>query len=76
MIIIYRRGVEMDKETYNKTLEVYKKFYEDGNKQFRGMYMSDMERLFNIPLLNNEKFNEANPEVMELYRKFASWDLE
>ena len=76
MIIIYRRGVNMDKETYNKTLELYKKFYEDGNKQFRGMYMSDMERLFNIPLLNNEKFNEANPEVMELYLKFAGWEIE
>lgn len=76
MIITYKRGVNMNKETYNKTLELYKKYYKDGNKQFRGMYMSDMERLFNIPLLNNEKFNEANPEVMELYLKFASWELE
>lgn len=66
----------MDKETYYKTLELYKKFYEAGNKQFRGMYMSDMERLFNIPLLNNEEYNKANSEVMELYLKFASWDLE
>ena len=66
----------MNKETYNKTLELYKKFYEAGNKQFRGMYMSDLERLFNIPLLNNEEYNKANPEVMELYLKFASWDLE
>ena len=66
----------MDKETYYKTLELYKKHYEAGNKQFRGMYMSDMERLFNIPLLNNEEYNKANPEVMELYRKFASWELE
>ena len=66
----------MNKETYNKTLELYKKFYEDGNKQFRGMYMSDLERLFNIPLLNNEEYNKANPEVMELYLKLASWDLE
>lgn len=76
MIITYKRGVNMDKETYYKTLELYKKFYEDGNKQFRGMYMSDMERLFNIPLLNNEEYNKANPEVMELYLKFASWELE
>lgn len=76
MIITYKRGVNMNKETYNKTLELYKKFYEDGNKQFRGMYMSDMERLFNIPLLNNEEYNKANPEVMELYLKFASWELE
>lgn len=66
----------MDKETYYKTLELYKKYYEDGNKQFRGMYMSDLERIYNIPLLNNEEFNEANKEVMELYWKFASWDLE
>ena len=66
----------MDKETYYKTLELYKKRYEEGNKTFRGMYMSDMERLFNIPLFNNEEFNRENPEVMELYLKFASWDLE
>lgn len=38
--------------------------------------MSDMERLFNIPLFNNEEFNKANSEVMELYWKFASWELE
>lgn len=65
----------MDKETYYKTLELYKKFYKDGNKQFRGMYMSDMERLFNIPLLNNEEFNKANSEVMDLYWKFCAWEL-
>ena len=66
----------MDKETYYKTLELYKKRYEEGNKAFRGMYMSDMERLFSIPLFNNEDFNKANPEVMELYLKFAGWELE
>ena len=66
----------MDKETYYKTLELYKKHYEAGNKQFRGMYMSDMERLFNIPLLNNEEYNKANPEVMELYLKFAGGEIE
>lgn len=66
----------MDKETYYKTLELYKKFYKQGNRQFRGMYMSDLERIYNIPLFENKEFNEANKEVMELYLKFASWELE
>lgn len=29
--------------------------------------MSEMEREFNIPMLNNEQFNRENIEVMELY---------
>lgn len=32
--------------------------------------MSEMEREFNIPMLNNEQFNRENIEVMELY-----WDI-
>ena len=35
--------------------------------------MSEMEQIFNIPLLNNDVFNEANAEVIQLYRKFADW---
>lgn len=66
----------MDKETYYKTLELYRKFYKQGNKQFRGMYMDDLERIYNIPFFENEEFNKANKEVMELYLKFASWELE
>ena len=29
----------------------------------------------NLPLLNNEEFNKANPEVMDLYWKFCVWEL-
>lgn len=42
-------------------------------KKNRGLYMSEMEQIFNIPLLNNDVFNEANAEVIQLYRKFADW---
>ena len=40
------------------------------------MYMSDMERIYNIPLFVDEEFNKSNPEVMELYWKFCDWELE
>lgn len=33
--------------------------------------MNDMEQIFNIPALNNPTFNQANPEIMILYRMVA-----
>lgn len=66
----------MDKKKYDEILELYQKYYDQGKKEFRGMYMSDMEKIFNIPLLNDDEYNKANKEVIELYLKFASWELE
>ncbi|MGN7478058.1 hypothetical protein ACTHOQ_09385 [Solibacillus silvestris] len=34
--------------------------------------MSDMERNFSIPMLNNEVFNAANVEVVSLYREVSN----
>ena len=30
--------------------------------------MTDLEQAYNIPMLNNEKFNKENPFVIQLYR--------
>lgn len=63
----------MDNNEYLRQLNRFKQLYEQGNKKNRGLYMSEMEQIFNIPLLNNDAFNEANAEVIQLYRKFADW---
>lgn len=34
--------------------------------------MNEMERIFKIPALNDEAFNEDNKEVIELYRKISN----
>lgn len=66
----------MDKKKCDEILELYQSYYKKGKKEFRGMYMSDMEKIFNIPLLNDDEYNKAHKEVMELYLKFANWELE
>lgn len=35
------------------------------------LLMTDMEDHFKIPALNDEEYNNANPEVIRLYRKIA-----
>ena len=41
---------------------------EEPNRTFRlSKLMSEMEKEFNIPMINNEQFNRENIEVMELY---------
>ena len=32
-------------------------------------FMTDMESVYKIPFLNDEKFNKNNPEVISLYRE-------
>lgn len=34
--------------------------------------MNDMEKEFDIPMLNDEDYNLKNAEVMELYREIAN----
>ena len=57
-------------------LKRYIEFYEKGNKKMRGEYMTMLENEFSIPMLNNEKYNNEHKEVIELYKRFAEWDLE
>lgn len=33
--------------------------------------MADMERAFNIPLVDDDNFNNANPEIIALYRDIS-----
>ena len=41
---------------------------EEPNRTFRlSKLMSEMEKEFNIPTINNEQFNRDNIEIMELY---------
>ncbi|OOM17204.1 hypothetical protein CLSAB_19240 [Clostridium saccharobutylicum] len=58
---------------YKKELNRFRKLYLKGDKNSRGFYMSEMEKIFKIPMLNDEEFNRNNKEVIELYRKFADW---
>lgn len=58
---------------HKKDLNRFKELYLQGNKNNRGVYMSEMEKIFKIPLLNDEEYNRNNKEVIELYRKFADW---
>lgn len=58
---------------YKQELNRFRELYLQGNKGNRGVYMSDMEKTFNIPWLNDEEYNRNNREVIELYRKFADW---
>ena len=57
-------------------LKRYIELYEKGNKKMRGEYMTMLENEFSIPMLNNEKYNNEHKEVIELYKRFAEWDLE
>lgn len=62
---------------WNCSLDRFKRIYEqldmleEPNRTSRlSKLMSEMEREFNIPMINNEQFNRENIEVMELY-----WDI-
>lgn len=33
--------------------------------------MTDMEQTFRIPMLNNEQYNQANSEVIALYKEIS-----
>lgn len=34
--------------------------------------MTEMEIRYEIPMINDENYNEKNPEVIELYRKISN----
>lgn len=55
-------------------LKITKRFKEimdhnsDTKDERLAILMTDMERLYNIPALNNEEFNKENPFVIAMYR--------
>ena len=34
--------------------------------------MNDMEKEFNIPMINDEEYNNKNADIIELYREVAN----
>lgn len=63
----------LNKDEYLNEINRFRKLYNQGNKNNRGIYMTEMEMIFDIPLLNSEAYNKANPEVIELYGLFTDW---
>jgi len=63
----------METDVYNKELIRFKELYKEEIKENRGLYMTEMERIFKIPMINDEEFNNKNKEVIKLYRNFANW---
>lgn len=58
----FREQFQMIKECKNEDVRT---------KQLADL-MTEMEGKFNIPLLKDEKYNQANPTVMELYRDISN----
>lgn len=51
-------------------LDHYKKRFENG--ELPADIMTDMEREFGIPMVNNEVYNKNNPDVIEVYREIGN----
>lgn len=54
----------------SKELENIRERFEQGANPTK--LLNEMELIFKIPALNDQDFNEANPEVMELYRTIGN----
>jgi len=66
---IHRSCSEKKPDSYYLALERIRSEFEQGINATQ--LMNDMERIFKIPALNSEKFNEENPEVISLYRQVS-----
>lgn len=64
----FERGITLD--YFKRVYEQIESMEEPRRTNRLSMLMSEMERKFNIPMLNNEEFNRANSDVMNLY-----WDI-
>lgn len=60
---------ESNPDSYYLALEKIRSEFKKGINATQ--LMNDMERIFLIPALNNEKFNEDNPQVINLYREIS-----
>ncbi|MDX1806556.1 MAG: hypothetical protein R3267_05995 [Paenisporosarcina sp.] len=53
----------------NRYKEIIKSKLPEKNKTMRLSYlMSDLEEAYSIPMLKNEQFEKAHPQLMQLYR--------
>jgi len=65
----HRVCAERDPNSYYLVLERIRGQFEQGTNPTD--LMNQMEIRYKIPLLNDERFNEENPEVIELYRQIS-----
>lgn len=65
----HHKCTEENPNSYYLALERIRVHFEKGFNPTK--LMNDMEQIFKIPALNDEKFNEDNPDVIELYRQIS-----
>ena len=65
----HRKCAEEKPNSYYLALERIRGQFEQGVNATQ--LMNEMDRIFKIPALNSEKFNEENPEVINLYRQIS-----
>lgn len=56
-------------DKYYESLNYFKEQFEKGIDLVK--LMNGMEEIFRIPMINDEEYNEKNPEVIQLYRKIS-----
>lgn len=56
---------------YRQRFEQIVECAEPGRTRQLAVLMSEMEKEYNIPMLKNDAFNAANPEVIKLYREIS-----
>jgi hypothetical protein len=62
--------IEESPQSYYVFLETIKAEYENGSNLTE--LMNRLEKRYNIPMINDEFYNEENAEVMKLYREIAN----
>lgn len=53
-------------------LEVFRERFKNAKGKDLSRLMTEMERSFNIPMVNDEEYNNSNKEVIELYREISN----
>lgn len=75
-IMIYPKGRHFHKQcikkypnSYYLQIETFRSRLENiSDEEDLSKIMTDMEMVFNIPMINDEEFNRNNKEVMRIYR--------
>jgi hypothetical protein len=55
-----------------ESLEQYQEKFKNTSKKDLHKLMTELEREFNIPMLNDEEFNKKHPRLMEFYKEISS----
>lgn len=66
----HRHCTENYPDSYYLVLEHIKAQFEQGTDPT--YLMNELERVFKVPALNNQEFNNENPEVIQLYREIGN----